>query len=66
MLENGAPPDKFGVLYRLLHIEFHDLNSRIDVLGLSHLGSWYEFQLFTDGIGIFKGDLLFYQVISDL
>ena len=58
MLENGALPDKFGVLYQLLHIEFHDLNSRIDVLGLSHLCSWYEFQLFTDGMGPFKGDLL--------
>ena len=23
MLENGAPPDTFGVLYRLLHIEYH-------------------------------------------
>ena len=23
MLENGAPHFKFGVLYRLLHIEFH-------------------------------------------
>ena len=31
MLENGAPPDKFGVLYRLLHLEFHDFNTRIDV-----------------------------------
>ena len=40
MLGNGAPPDKFGVLYRLLPIEFHDgFNSRIDVLGLSHLGT---------------------------
>ena len=31
MLENGAPPDKFYVLYRLLHIEFHGFNSSIDV-----------------------------------
>ena len=35
MWENGAPPDKFGVLYRLLHTEFHGFNSRIYVLGLS-------------------------------
>ena len=28
MLENGAPPDKFGVLNRLLHIEFHGLTAR--------------------------------------
>ena len=41
MLENGAPPDKVGVLYRLLYMEFHGINSRINVLGLSHLGSWY-------------------------
>ena len=32
--KNGAPPDKFGVLYCLLHIEFHGFNGRIDVLGL--------------------------------
>ena len=40
MLESGAPPVKFGVLYYLLHIEFHGFNSGIDVLGLTHLGSW--------------------------
>ena len=33
MLENGAPTDKFGVLYHPLHIEFHGFNSRINVLG---------------------------------
>ena len=27
MLKNRAPPDKFGVLYQLLHIEFHGFNS---------------------------------------
>ena len=36
MLENGAPPDKFGALYRLLHIEFYVSNSRIDVSELAH------------------------------
>ena len=36
MLENGAPHDKFGVLYHPLHMEFRGFNSRIDVLGLSH------------------------------
>ena len=34
-------PDKFGTLYRVLHIEFHGFNSRIDISGLSHVGSWY-------------------------
>ena len=29
MMKNGAPPDKFGVLHRLLHTEFHDFTSRI-------------------------------------
>ena len=38
---NGAPPDKFGILYRVLHIEFRGFNSRIDVSELSHFGSWY-------------------------
>ena len=39
MLEDGAPPDKFGVQYHL-HIASHDFNSRINVLGSSHFGSW--------------------------
>ena len=38
--ENGAPPDKFGVVYRVLHMEFHGSDNSIDVLGLSHFGSW--------------------------
>ena len=38
MLKNGAPPDKSGVLYRLLHLEFHGFNSWIDVSVLSHFG----------------------------
>ena len=43
MLEEGAPPDKFGVLYDLLHIEFHGFDSNINVLGLGleHFGSWH-------------------------
>ena len=32
----------FGVLYHLLHIEFHGVNSRIDVLGLSDLVSCHK------------------------
>ena len=39
MLENGAPPEKFDVLYGLLHTEFHGFINRIDDLGLPHLGS---------------------------
>ena len=39
--QTGAPPDKFGVLYHLLHREFYDFNNRIDVSELSHFGSWY-------------------------
>ena len=30
MTKNGAPPDKVGVLYSLLPIEFHGFTSRID------------------------------------
>ena len=26
----------------ILHTEFHGFNSRIDVSGLSHFGSWYQ------------------------
>ena len=30
MMKSGAPPDKVGVLHRLLPIEFHGFTSRID------------------------------------
>ena len=30
MMKIGAPPDKVGVLYRMLPIEFHGFTSRID------------------------------------
>ena len=30
MMKSGAPPDKVGVLYRMLPIEFHGFTSRID------------------------------------
>ena len=30
MMKSGAPPDKVGVLYRLLPIEFHGYKGRID------------------------------------
>ena len=30
MMKCRAPPDTFGVLYRLLPIEFHGFTSRID------------------------------------
>ena len=30
MMKSGAPPDKVGVLHRLLPIEFHGFTNRID------------------------------------
>ena len=54
MLENGAPPDKFGALYRLLHIEFHGFNSSIDVSGLSQFGSCVNSIFLREGMGPFK------------
>ena len=30
MMKNGAPPDKIGVLHRLLSIELHGFTNRID------------------------------------
>ena len=50
MLENGTPPCKFNVLYRLLHIEFHDYNSRFDILRFSHFIPGVS-SIFTDGMG---------------
>ena len=31
MMKNGAPPDSFRVLYRLLPLEFHGFTSRTDI-----------------------------------
>ena len=33
MMKTGAPPDKIGVLHRLLPMEFHGFTSRIDFKG---------------------------------
>ena len=40
MMKGGAPPDKVGVLYCQLPIEFHGFTSIIDFEGLSLFGSW--------------------------
>ena len=37
MMKRGAPPDKFGVLYRLLDIEFYGFTSRINSKGYHSL-----------------------------
>ena len=52
--ENGAPPDKFGYLYRVLHVELHGFNNRIDASGLSHFGSWYQLNIFRESMGPFN------------
>ena len=39
MMKSGAPPDKVGVLCRLLSIEFNGYTSRIDFYGLPLFGS---------------------------
>ena len=31
MIKSGAPPDKVGVLYRLLPIKFHGFTNKIDI-----------------------------------
>ena len=54
MMKSGAPPDKFRVLDRLLHIEFHCFTGRIDFQGLSLFGSWSYLNFFIDGMGPFK------------
>ena len=54
MLQKTEPQlDKSGVLYLVIHKEFHVLNRRIDVSGLSHFGSWY-FNFFRHGKDPFK------------
>ena len=37
MMKSGAPPDKVRVLHRLLPLEFHGFNSRIDFRGYHFL-----------------------------
>ena len=37
MMKSGAPADNFGVLYRLLPIEFHGFTSRINSSGYHSL-----------------------------
>ena len=39
MIKSGAPPDKVGVLYRLLPIEFHGFTSSIGMKGYHSLVS---------------------------
>ena len=53
MMKRGAPPDKFGVLYRLLPIEFHEFTSRI-ILWVITLWCLVLSQFFRDGMGPFK------------
>ena len=50
MMKNGASPDKVGVLYRMLPIEFHGFTSINDFLGL----------LGTDHL-IFRGAGIFFE-----
>ena len=40
LLKNGAPSDKFSVLYRLSHIKINGFNSMSYAVGLPHFGSW--------------------------
>ena len=37
MTKSGAPPDKFGVLYHIVTIEFHGFTSRINSKGYHSL-----------------------------
>ena len=53
MMKCGASPDKFGVLYCLLPIEFHGFTSRINSKG-SLFGSWFYLNFLTDVMGPFK------------
>ena len=55
MMKSGAPPDKFGVLYRMAtYIEFHGFTSRINSKGYHSLVPGLN--LFRDGMGPFKGN----------
>ena len=48
--ENGAPPDKFGLLQRLLLIESHGFDSMIDVCRVIRLWLLELTQFFTDSL----------------
>ena len=57
MMKSGAPPDTFGVLYRLLPIEFHDFTNRIYFLGLS-LFDILSYLIFREVMGPFRSDIV--------
>ena len=40
MMKSGAPPDKFGVLYRIVTFRIPWFHKQISFSGLSHFGSW--------------------------
>ena len=54
MMKYGAPPDKFGVLCRVLTIEFHVFYSGIDFTELLPLCAWNYLRFCKDGIGPFN------------
>ena len=48
MMKSGAPPDKFGVLYRMFTYRIHGFTSRINYLVPCLIS------FFRDGMGPFK------------
>ena len=48
MIKCGAPPDKFGILYRMIPV-------RIPWFHKQNFGSWSYLNFFRDGMGPFKG-----------
>ena len=54
MMKSGAPPDKFGVLYLCLPIEFHGFTSRINSLRVITLWFLILSHFFIEGMGPFN------------
>ena len=52
MMKSGAPPDKVGVLHRLLPIEFHGFTSSIDLKGYHSLVPGLISQFFLETVWV--------------
>ena len=54
MMQSGAPPDKFGVMYLMFNYRIPWFHKQNYFYGLSLFGSWSYLKFFRDGMGPFK------------
>ena len=57
MMKCGAPPDKFGVLYRMFTYRIPWFHKQNEFQGLSLFSSWSYLNFFIEGMGPFKDEI---------